>query len=84
MKYEVIGLGAVGSIVGGFLAKSGENVVLIGKKNQVEIIKQRANSWKKPSCSVSGSMTLSIPKRAGQSTTPSSDIGLSTESYSVE
>lgn len=41
MKYAVIGLGAVGSIVGGLLAKSGENVVLIGKKNQVEIIKQK-------------------------------------------
>jgi 2-dehydropantoate 2-reductase len=40
MKYAVIGLGAVGSIVGGLLAKSGENVVLIGRKNQVDIINQ--------------------------------------------
>ena len=40
MKYTVIGLGAVGSIVGGLLTKSGENVVLIGKKNQVDIINQ--------------------------------------------
>jgi 2-dehydropantoate 2-reductase len=38
MKYAVIGLGAVGSIVGGLLTKSGENVVLIGKKNQVDVI----------------------------------------------
>ena len=41
MKYAVIGLGAVGSIVGGLLTKSGENAVLIGKKNQVDIINQK-------------------------------------------
>jgi len=41
MKFAVIGLGAIGSIVGGLLAKSGENVILIGKKNQVEIINQK-------------------------------------------
>ena len=40
MKYAVIGLGAVGSIVGGILRIAGENVVLIGKKNQVDIINQ--------------------------------------------
>lgn len=40
MKYAVIGLGAVGSIVGGLLIRSGEDVVLIGKKNQVDIINQ--------------------------------------------
>jgi len=40
MKYAVIGLGAVGSIVSGLLTKSGENVVLIGKKNQIDIINQ--------------------------------------------
>lgn len=38
MKYAVIGLGAVGSIVGGILTKSDKNVILIGKKNQVEVI----------------------------------------------
>ena len=41
MKYAVIGLGAVGSIIGGLLAKSGLNVVLIGKKSQVEIINKK-------------------------------------------
>ena len=41
MKYAVIGLGAIGSIIGGLLTKSGEDVVLIGKKNQVEIINQK-------------------------------------------
>jgi 2-dehydropantoate 2-reductase len=38
MKYAVIGLGAVGSIVGGLLARSGEDVLLIGKKTQVQAI----------------------------------------------
>jgi len=41
MKYSVIGLGAVGSIIGGLLAKSGEKVILIGKKNQVEEISKK-------------------------------------------
>lgn len=41
MKYAVIGLGAIGSIIGGLLTKSGEDVVLIGKKNQVEIINKK-------------------------------------------
>lgn len=41
MKYAVIGLGAIGSIIGGLLTKSGEDVVLIGKKNQVETICQK-------------------------------------------
>ena len=41
MKYAVIGLGAIGSIIGGLLTKSGEDVVLIGKKNQVETIGQK-------------------------------------------
>ncbi len=41
MKYAVIGLGAVGSIIGGLLAKSGEEVILIGKTNQVEEIRNK-------------------------------------------
>jgi len=41
MKFAVIGLGAIGSIIGGLLTKSGEDVVLIGKKNQVELINQK-------------------------------------------
>ncbi|OYT57816.1 hypothetical protein B6U70_01940 [Euryarchaeota archaeon ex4484_162] len=40
MKYAVVGLGAVGSIIGGFIAQTGENIVLIGKKNQIERIKK--------------------------------------------
>jgi len=41
MKYSVIGLGAVGSIIGGLLANSGEKVILIGKPNQVEEISKK-------------------------------------------
>jgi 2-dehydropantoate 2-reductase len=41
MKFAVIGLGAIGSIIGGLLTKSGEDVVLIGKKNQVETISKK-------------------------------------------
>lgn len=41
MKYAVIGLGAVGSIIGGYLAKTNENVVFVVKKNQVETIKKQ-------------------------------------------
>ena len=41
MKYAVIGLGAIGSIIGGLLTKSGEDVVLIGKKNQVDTINKK-------------------------------------------
>lgn len=38
MKYAVIGLGAVGSIVGGILSRSEEDVLLIGKNNQIQSI----------------------------------------------
>ncbi len=40
MKYAVIGLGAVGSIIAGLLSKNNENVILIGKKTQIEQIKK--------------------------------------------
>lgn len=41
MKYAVIGLGAIGGIIGGLLTKSGEKVILIGKKNQSEEISKK-------------------------------------------
>jgi 2-dehydropantoate 2-reductase len=41
MKYAVVGIGAIGSIIGGLLIKSGAEVILIGKRNQVEIINQK-------------------------------------------
>lgn len=41
MRYSVVGLGAVGSIIGGLLTRSGENIILVGKKNQVDVIKNK-------------------------------------------
>ena len=42
MKYGVIGLGAVGSIIGGLLAETLKNdVVLIGKPYQVDVIQKK-------------------------------------------
>ncbi len=40
MRYAVVGLGAVGSLLGGLLAKTGDNITLIGRKNQVDVIKK--------------------------------------------
>ena len=40
MRYAVVGLGAVGSILGGLLARTGDNITLIGRKNQVDAIKK--------------------------------------------
>jgi len=41
MRYAVVGLGAVGSVIGGLLAKSGMDVVLIGKEKQIEAINNK-------------------------------------------
>jgi 2-dehydropantoate 2-reductase len=41
MRYAVIGIGAVGNTIGGLLAKSDAKVILIGKKNQVEVINKK-------------------------------------------
>ncbi len=41
MKYAVVGLGAIGSIVGGFLSKHNEDVTLIGKTNQIDVIHKK-------------------------------------------
>jgi 2-dehydropantoate 2-reductase len=40
MKIAVIGAGAVGSVIGGLLSKSGEDVTLIGRKPHVDAINQ--------------------------------------------
>jgi 2-dehydropantoate 2-reductase len=39
MKYSIIGLGAVGSVIGGMLANSGEEIILIGKTKQINNLK---------------------------------------------
>jgi 2-dehydropantoate 2-reductase len=38
MKIAVIGAGAIGSVVAGYLAKAGEDVILIGRKDQTDAI----------------------------------------------
>lgn len=40
MNIAIIGAGAIGSVVAAYLAKAGEDVVLIGRKDQVETIKR--------------------------------------------
>lgn len=40
MKIAVIGAGAIGSVVAGYLSKAGEDVLLIGRPNQVQKIQQ--------------------------------------------
>jgi 2-dehydropantoate 2-reductase len=40
MRIAVIGAGAIGSVVAGYLSKAGEDVVLVGKKDQVDAINQ--------------------------------------------
>ena len=40
MRYGVIGLGAVGSIIGGLLTETRRDTVLIGKPYQIDIIKK--------------------------------------------
>jgi 2-dehydropantoate 2-reductase len=38
MKIAIIGAGAIGSVIGGFLCKAGEDVTLIGRKSHVDAI----------------------------------------------
>jgi len=39
MKYAVIGIGAIGTVIGGLLVESGEEVVLLGRDYQIKKIK---------------------------------------------
>jgi len=41
MKIAVIGAGAIGSVVAGYLHKAGEDVVLVGRSEQVKVINQQ-------------------------------------------
>ncbi len=38
MKIAIMGAGAIGSVLGGYLAEAGEDVLLIGRKNNVDAI----------------------------------------------
>ena len=46
MKIAVIGAGAIGSVVAGFLTKAGEDVVLVGRQDQVDAINRNGLSVK--------------------------------------
>lgn len=40
MRFVILGAGGLGSVIGGFLAKAGEDVTLIGRQAHVDAIKQ--------------------------------------------
>ena len=40
MTIAIIGAGAIGSVVAVYLAKAGEDIVLVGRKDQVEAIQK--------------------------------------------
>ena len=46
MKIAIIGAGAIGSVVTAYLTKAGQDVVLIGKKDQVDTINENGLSVK--------------------------------------
>ncbi len=41
MKFLIVGAGAIGSVIGGFLKKGGENVSLVGNKEHMEAIEKK-------------------------------------------
>ena len=41
MNVAIIGAGAIGSVVAGYLTKAGVDVTLIGRSDQVEVIPER-------------------------------------------
>lgn len=44
MKIAIIGAGAIGCVLGGYLTEAGEDVVLIGHRDQVSVIKEKGLS----------------------------------------
>jgi 2-dehydropantoate 2-reductase len=57
MKIAVIGAGAIGGVVAAFLKKAGEDVVLVGRTDQVDIINAKGLTIK----GVRGSETIKVP-----------------------
>ncbi len=57
MRIAVIGAGAIGCVVAAYLKKAGEDVVLIGRSDQVDVITQKGLSLK----GVRGSETIMVP-----------------------
>ena len=57
MKIAVIGAGAIGGVVAAFLKKAGEDVVLIGRSDQVDVINSKGLTVK----GVRGCETIMVP-----------------------
>jgi len=57
MKIAVIGAGAIGGVVAAYLKKAGEDVILIGRRNQVDAIKTQGLGLK----GVRGTETIKVP-----------------------
>jgi len=41
MRIIVYGAGAIGGLTGGFLARAGQNVILIGRENNIKVINEK-------------------------------------------
>jgi 2-dehydropantoate 2-reductase len=57
MKIAVIGAGAIGGLVAAYLKKSGEDVILIGRSDQVDVINAKGLTVK----GVRGTETIKVP-----------------------
>src|SRR6266478_2681418 len=57
MKIAVIGAGAIGGVVAAYLKKAGEDVVLVGRPEQVNVINAKGLSLK----GVRGNETIKVP-----------------------
>ncbi len=57
MKIAIIGAGAIGGVVAAYLKKAGEDVILIGRRDQVDVINSHGLAIK----GVRGSETIKIP-----------------------
>src|SRR5476649_2410447 len=57
MKIAVIGAGAIGGVVAAYLKKAGEDVILIGRSDQVDVINAKGLTIK----GVRGTETIKVP-----------------------
>src|ERR1700688_241955 len=57
MKIAIIGAGAIGGVVAAYLKKAGEDVVLIGRADQADVIKAKGLTIK----GVRGTETIRVP-----------------------
>lgn len=70
MKIAVVGAGVIGSVVGGLLARAGEDVVLVGRKSHVDAIQEDG-------LAIEGVLgTLNVPVKATEGLTFQPDLAL--------